>query len=157
MVIPSSPSGRARGGWSVLGVPSEVVHLRTSFFVPEVMPEGYENVLKPFSSHPCKWEWVQVENKAHPGSNCGAVSCSALFFLMLKAMQKGEKKHRNVLRSVVLTPPVLSQDRSLLQSTHLTQVVLPLVCISFREKKNKGKKESIRACCNASKMNFLYV
>lgn len=105
MVIPSSPSGRARGGWSVLGVPSEVVHFRTSFFVPEVMPEGYENVLKPFSSHPCKWEWVQVENKAHPGSNCGAVSCSAFFFLMLKAMQKGEKKHRNVLRSVVLTPP----------------------------------------------------
>lgn len=104
MVIPSSASGRARGGWSVLGVPSEVVHFRASFFVPEVMPEGYENVLKPFSSHPCKWEWVQVENKAHLGSSCGAVSCSAFFFLMLKAMQEGEKAQKCPSFSCAHTP-----------------------------------------------------
>lgn len=156
MVIPSSPSGRARGGWSVLGVPSEVVHFRTSFFVPEVMPEGYENVLKPFSSHPCKWEWVQVENKAHLGSSCGELL--RVFFSHVEGDAEGGKKAQkcpsfscaHTPRSIagpVTAPEHSSNPGGFTFSLHFLQ----------GKKKNKGKKESIRACCNASKMNFLYV
>lgn len=103
MVIPSSPSGRARGGWSVLGVPSEVVHFRTSFFVPEVMPEGYENVLKPFSSHPCKWEWVQVENKAHLGSSCGELL--RVFFSHVEGDAEGGKSTEMSFVQLCSHPP----------------------------------------------------
>lgn len=146
MVIPSSPSGRARGGWSVLGVPSEVVHFRASFFVPEVMPEGYENVLKPFSSHPCKWEWVQVENKAHPGSNCGAVSCSAFFFSHVEGDAEGGKKAQkcppfscaHTPRSIagpVTAPEHSSNPGGFTFSLHFLQ--------GKKEQRQKGKHQSL--------------